>query len=718
MRWPFFGGDRGEKPISIELPVDNSTGFAVFFKEGDGGLPAVDTVFGLVKGWLARHSTGPFQGLLETLIGRGCLFPMVLPKSQLPAVAPGGVGSSAEAAEKARRLAESTHAVVVMGRDVGIQPHTGVWLALAAARALVEEFAGVAVDMSTQRLLPLEDDAKDLPQMGQIFLKDHLAFDLVRAGPDAPALVTRGMVKFGLPELVLRGVPDDLAWKAELLIACLASQLASWAEPLRAASAGKPVRGKLDPNCRLTMAQILAVLNIDPSDPEIPPGRATTLRFEKPETRSIVPRLRVIPAEGPAHDPEAAFRRMIGELFSASKNYYESRDELSGQIEARVFVAADLPGVKARFLAGLPAGTLLDVKHGFPTGVSGHEYMWVRVESWAGDRIQGRLANDPVRRADLHLGDKVELDAGDLCDWCITHPGGVREGARINEFLARAFERGEFPLDPRTALEIREEGPHIDGKIVNNSYSTLAPNIRASFWRCARYNPLFRFAVQLALVPALVAFVLGGIGDTLEKSGGRGLATLGNVLVFLAGLSTLAAIAAGAFLWSVWTRMAVFFENGLLTPGIVLSSDPLRVAVMACMSHGRGQPCWGIRRLDLEKLPAHPHEPGTRVPFVSNFEPSELPDRWAGFNPYPISYGAGRKDQIEACVAKLGAEEFDRLARCIERGLVPDRDDRIVLVDERLNVLETITHELLGSVRNAVAGGANRTASSPIRSDV
>jgi hypothetical protein len=109
--------------------------------------------------------------------------------------------------------------------------------------------------------------------------------------------------------------------------------------------------------------------------------------------------------------------------------------------------------------------------------------MCVRVDSWTGDLIRGRLVNDPVRRADLHLGGEVELDAGDVCDWCITHPDGVREGARINEFLGREFERGEFPLDPRMALEILDARPQIDGKIVNNSYSTLAPKIRASFWR-------------------------------------------------------------------------------------------------------------------------------------------------------------------------------------------------------------------------------------------
>ncbi len=272
MRWPFFGRNRGEKPISLKLPIDNSTGFAVFFKASDGGLPAADTVLGLVKRWLTRHSTDPFRGLLDAMLAEGCLVPMVLPKSQLPPVEAGGLGGLVETAEEERRIADSTHAVVVMGRDLGIPPHPGVWLALAGARALVEELEGVAFDMSTSRVLPLGDESKDLPEMGQINLKDHVAFDLESAGPEAPALVTHGMVKFGLPELVLRGVPDDLAGKGEVLLAYMASQLGSWATSLRNASMGQPVRAKLDPKCHLTMAQIMAFLDMDPSGPELPPA--------------------------------------------------------------------------------------------------------------------------------------------------------------------------------------------------------------------------------------------------------------------------------------------------------------------------------------------------------------------------------------------------------------------------------------------------------------
>ena len=51
MRCPFFGGDRGDRPISINLPADISPGFAVFFRAGDGSPPGADGLPGVVKSW-------------------------------------------------------------------------------------------------------------------------------------------------------------------------------------------------------------------------------------------------------------------------------------------------------------------------------------------------------------------------------------------------------------------------------------------------------------------------------------------------------------------------------------------------------------------------------------------------------------------------------------------------------------------------------------------
>jgi uncharacterized protein YegJ (DUF2314 family) len=88
----------------------------------------------------------------------------------------------------------------------------------------------------------------------------------------------------------------------------------------------------------------------------------------------------------------------------------------------------ELPGMKRRFQAGLrPSETLL-VKYGFPTRDGGHEYMWVAVNTWTGDRLKGQLANDPEVRRDLRAGQTVEIAEQDVYDWMIHLPDGRTEG--------------------------------------------------------------------------------------------------------------------------------------------------------------------------------------------------------------------------------------------------------------------------------------------------
>ena len=88
----------------------------------------------------------------------------------------------------------------------------------------------------------------------------------------------------------------------------------------------------------------------------------------------------------------------------------------------------ELPGAKRRFQAGLRPGETLLVKHGFPTRDGGHEYMWVAVNTWTGDRLEGQLANDPQVRMDLRAGQTVQLAEQDVFDWMIHLPNGGTEG--------------------------------------------------------------------------------------------------------------------------------------------------------------------------------------------------------------------------------------------------------------------------------------------------
>src|SRR5262249_4954356 len=294
-----------------------------------------------------------------------------------------------------------------------------------------EALNGVAFDPALRRSVPRSQHTESLPELGQVVLPAHLAFNHEQSGKDRPALVSRGMSKFGLPDLELRGVPDDLIKESTAILGGLAALLAGWAMPLRDASEGKPFKAGLDREWQLTKAQILAAHAVDPSDPTVGPGGSTTIRFESDRPSRSVPlaRLRVVPASGPADDPETAVRRMVAEVFNVPTNYSEFPDDLPGLDEARARVAAEIPEVKARFLAGLPTGSSLFVKYGLPIDGDRKEYIWAGVESWSDRQIRAKLENDPVRRADLRRGQDVELDEGDIFDWLITHSDGRKEGA-------------------------------------------------------------------------------------------------------------------------------------------------------------------------------------------------------------------------------------------------------------------------------------------------
>jgi hypothetical protein len=88
---------------------------------------------------------------------------------------------------------------------------------------------------------------------------------------------------------MLRGVPDDLRFEAAATLGGLAAQLADWAASLRATTTGRPVRAKLNPIWHLTTTQILAAHAVERSNHRSGPGGATTVCFEKPAERYLLP---------------------------------------------------------------------------------------------------------------------------------------------------------------------------------------------------------------------------------------------------------------------------------------------------------------------------------------------------------------------------------------------------------------------------------------------
>jgi uncharacterized protein YegJ (DUF2314 family) len=104
--------------------------------------------------------------------------------------------------------------------------------------------------------------------------------------------------------------------------------------------------------------------------------------------------------------------------------------------EARADAAQALrTTVREAFTKGLPRGDSLSVKAPWPTRDGGVEYMWVSVERWEGERLIGTLANEPWEVEGVRKGDRVSVAVDDVFDYLWRHADGTREGNTTAPFL-------------------------------------------------------------------------------------------------------------------------------------------------------------------------------------------------------------------------------------------------------------------------------------------
>lgn len=93
-----------------------------------------------------------------------------------------------------------------------------------------------------------------------------------------------------------------------------------------------------------------------------------------------------------------------------------------------------LPDAKKRFQAGLPAGHSMSVTTGLKDANNHYEQVFVYVDSWTGDTVKGRLAND-VDLEGFKRGQALEVKEKDMLDWTIVNPKGEEEGNLVGKFI-------------------------------------------------------------------------------------------------------------------------------------------------------------------------------------------------------------------------------------------------------------------------------------------
>ena len=249
----------------------------------------------------------------------------------------------------------------------------------------------------------------------------------VGAHPPLLRLVTLGMVKLGLPDLVIEDASD--AKVASGLINLAAQRLVEGVRPDR--------EGNL-------------VLDVDAiANPEV---KATTaVNFsEGARHRSTV---LAVKGHRQEDDPEnsllefwfggtdVAQREMVrayGEIWGASDSVVRLRHDSELQAVSAKARKHVLEVLKPRFADGKQTTEKLLVKVPFRRPTGGNEWMWMMVLRWEGSTVKGILANDGFDLPALKAGMRVEADESRIFDYILEHADGSREGNETAPLLMRA----------------------------------------------------------------------------------------------------------------------------------------------------------------------------------------------------------------------------------------------------------------------------------------
>ena len=239
-------------------------------------------------------------------------------------------------------------------------------------------------------------------------------------------VTTRGLSRYGLPELETVAVPPDLVAPWSIITSGTAYLLFTrWTLGLRE----PPRPDTFDVGDELPVGlAALASLRGQPL-PEKDTGVMIALSSHTDEEGNQ--HLRLGPPRSEGRPPGEWMAQVVEQLFGAQEDLgiAAAGDDVVRAAEARA--RASLPGIRARLLRGdLPLGGVVMVK--YDLDVAGHrEKAWLWVTDWRDPaRVVGTAERDiPGADPPIPRGGRRTIGEADIVDWAVqTAEGGITEG--------------------------------------------------------------------------------------------------------------------------------------------------------------------------------------------------------------------------------------------------------------------------------------------------
>jgi uncharacterized protein YegJ (DUF2314 family) len=440
VRWPFFSRTPDSSPLQLPLPQALHLAFGVYFALGVETPPTSDSLLELTRDWIRRQPGEMLPEALMELSKRGVLNLEFGPRDMLPTPPPEMVRYMGLDELTERRLEKATHVVGIFCPELPRAPFFGYWLALAAAKATAERYSGAVFDPGMLKVLKATEAEEGLPEDGLVRVARHMMVPQSRGNRGLLWTTTKGLSKFGLPELEIKDAPSDLSTQLMLMINGVAGHLIKqlWEQSIESEPGKLTLVVDREPS--ITLKDIERAFGEEPSNIHENALGQTRVRLEfHPGKRGHDSFLTILPPSASHEKRGEWLHGACADLFGSADTLRNVSSDSEAMEAAHMEAVSRLPSIRQRFHEGLSIGQILYVKYGFPLPGTddGHEYMWCVVNTWRGDRLSCTLANDPVNCPDLRPGQNVDLREDQIFDWMLSGPGDHTEGA----YTTRVVER-------------------------------------------------------------------------------------------------------------------------------------------------------------------------------------------------------------------------------------------------------------------------------------